>query len=81
MVGTVRGYFNDLFAQPPHQRRVFAIGSTTMMRSCVVRNTLISSRLGGEALAGAGGAEVQPVGRLQLFLSAMMTLWERAFMP
>ena len=57
------------------------IGSTTMMRSLVARNTLISSRLAAKLLPLPVEPRYIPLADLSFLRSAMMTLLERAFMP
>ena len=63
MVRAVRRNLNDLPAQPPHQRGIFS--------HRVYNDDAVLSRqehvddlpLGGKTLAGAGGAEIESVGR------------------
>ena len=57
------------------------IGSTTMIRSLVARNTLISSLLAAKLLPEPVEPRYIPLADFSFLRSAMMTLWERAFMP
>ena len=52
-----------------------------MILSCVARNTLISSRLAAKLLPEPVEPRYIPLADFSFFLSAIMTLWERAFMP
>ena len=67
MVRAVRGNLNDLPAQPPHQRGIFAHRVYDNLPILGRQKHIDNLPLGGKALAGAGGAEIEPVGRLQLF--------------
>ncbi len=65
MVGAVRGNLNDLPAQPPHQRGIFPhrVYNDDAVLGC--QKHVDNLPLGGKALTGAGGAQVEPVGRFQ----------------
>ena len=57
------------------------IGSTTIMRSFVARNTFTSSRFAAKDLPEPGTPRNRPLGFLSFFRFAMMTLWESALSP
>ena len=51
------------------------------MRSLVARKTFINSRLAAKLLPEPVEPRYIPLADFSFFRSAMMTLWERAFMP
>ena len=57
------------------------IGSTTIMRSFVARNTFTSSRFAAKDLPEPGTPRNRPLGFLSFFRFAIITLWDRAFRP
>ena len=65
MVGAVRGNFNHLPAQPPHYRGIFPHRVYNDDAVLGRQKHVDQLPLGGKALAGAGGAQVEPVGRFQ----------------
>src|SRR5699024_5257771 len=65
VVGAVRGDLNDLPAQPPHQRGIFPHRVYDNLPILGRQKHVDNLPLGGKALAGAGGAEIEPVGRFQ----------------
>ena len=69
---------------PPRRRTSGAyspMGSTTMIRSWVARNTWINSRLAAKDFPLPVLPRYSPLADFSFFRSAMMTLWDRAFMP
>ena len=68
VVGAVRGDLYNLSAQPTHQRGIFShwvYNDYSILGDG--QKHIEQFPLGGEALARAGGAEIQAVGRFQLF--------------
>ena len=58
------------------------IGSTMIMRSLgIARNTLMISRFAAKLLPEPVEPRYRPLADFSFLRSAMMTLWERAFMP
>ena len=70
---------------PPSRRTSGAyspIGSTMIIRSWgMVRNTFKSSRFAAKLLPEPVEPRYRPFADFSFFRSAMMTLWERAFIP
>ena len=80
-MGAVRGDVDDLPAQPLHQRGVFAHRVYHDDPVIGGEEHIDQLPLGGKALAGAVEPRYIPLADFSFLRSAMMTLWERAFMP
>lgn len=79
--GIVRRNGQHLSAQPFHQRRIFAHRVYDDNAVLGGKKYIDEFALGGKGFAAARGAEIQAVGRFQFLRSAMMTLFDRAFIP
>ena len=67
MVGAVRGDLDYLPAQPPHQRGIFPHRVYDDDAVLGRQKHVDDLPFGRKTLAGAGGAEIEPVGRFQFF--------------